>query len=134
MRIDLFRSGLILLGIFCSISAARGQSSIHGVIADERDKPLQNANILLLRYSDSTLVKGTVSTSAGFYLFENVKNGKYLLSASHIGMDRVYGPNGFYWFYWKHRKYRINRVHGLNWKYWFHRCNRYSWSSKCNCW
>ncbi len=91
MRIDLFRSGLILLGIFCSISAARGQSSIHGVIADERDKPLQNANILLLRYSDSTLVKGTVSTSAGIYLFENVKNGKYLLSASHIGMDRVYG-------------------------------------------
>src|SRR5665213_1543253 len=83
-------SFLILL--FCVIGTRKvsAQSSIHGIIEDQNGKPVQYANVLLLKISDSSLVKGMISDASGKYSFTNIKNGKYLLTATFTGMSQVF--------------------------------------------
>ncbi len=66
------------------------QSEIHGTVADAGGKPIKDASVLLLKSSDSSLVKGMVSDAAGKYTFENINKGSYLVSASFSGMPQVY--------------------------------------------
>lgn len=66
------------------------QSGIHGIIKDANERPIQFANVLLLKSSDSSLVKGMISDATGKYSFENIKNGKYLISATYTGMSQVF--------------------------------------------
>ena len=84
----------LLLSIcsFCLLSAQqlKSQSIIHGIIKDADGKLLQFANVLLLESSDSSLVKGTISDVSGKYSFENIKNGKYLITATFTGMSQVF--------------------------------------------
>ena len=47
------------------------------------EKPVQFANILLLKSTDSSLVKGMITDASGKYLFENISGGLYILS-EHI--------------------------------------------------
>src|SRR4051794_13489880 len=74
-----------LLLVFYSASAQTG--SVKGVIKDADGKPVQYANVLLLKAFDSSLVKGTVSDAPGNYSFENIEKGKYYITASFTGMD-----------------------------------------------
>jgi len=68
----------------------RSQSVIHGVIQDGNDKFLQFANVLLLKSVDSSLVKGMITDASGKYSFENIKIGKYLVTATFTGMSQVF--------------------------------------------
>jgi outer membrane receptor protein involved in Fe transport len=81
-------SAIILFLFSCIYSNA--QRSIHGMIMDENKKPVQNANVLLLRSADSSLVKGLISDAAGKYSFQNIKDGNYLVSATFSGKKQVY--------------------------------------------
>lgn len=56
-----------------------------GQVNDEMGIPLSFANVLLLKVSDSTLVKGTITEENGQFLFENVSQGNYIISVSMIG-------------------------------------------------
>ena len=69
--------------IFC-------QYSISGKVTDAAGKPLMNANILLLHFKDSALIKGTVSNVAGSFNFTNIQAGTYLVSTSNIGFKDAY--------------------------------------------
>ena len=66
------------------------QSGIQGSITDASDKPLVNANVLLLKAKDSSLVKGTVTTKNGEFSFSNIASGSYLVSATFVGFSQVY--------------------------------------------
>src|SRR6476620_11387010 len=66
-------AGLFIF-LFLFIHRASAQAvTIKGTIRDPAGKPLQYANVLLLKSLDSSLVKGTISDSSGQYSFENIE-------------------------------------------------------------
>ena len=82
---------LFSLACFClCLSQQLKSQSLHGVIQDADGKLLQFANVLLLKSPDSSLVKGMITDGAGKYSFENIKNGKYLITATFTGMSQVF--------------------------------------------
>ncbi len=46
---------------------ANAQSKIHGMIQNQDNQPVSNANVLLLKAKDSSLVKGMITTQTGAY-------------------------------------------------------------------
>ncbi|MEO6721760.1 MAG: TonB-dependent receptor [Ferruginibacter sp.] len=73
---------LILCSIFIHESVCTAQSKIVGQVVDKTGKAIVNANVLLLKSVDSSLVKGMVSSQAGTYSFENIAPGNYLISST----------------------------------------------------
>ena len=81
------------LQILCVFSLqSKAQSKIHGTITDINGKGISNANVLLLRPKDSSLLKGAITDVSGNYLFQNMKAGEYLVSASYTGFKATYSP------------------------------------------
>ena len=71
-----------LLALFF-LQNARGQLS--GKIRTAGGEPIASANVLLLRSSDSALVKATTTNETGAYHFEGIGQGNYLLRISRVG-------------------------------------------------
>jgi Outer membrane protein beta-barrel family/Carboxypeptidase regulatory-like domain len=80
-------TGLLLL-IFFGTSAQT--AILRGTVRDPGGQPVQYANVLLLKWPDSSLVKGTVSDASGKYSFENIEKGKYCVTASFTGFEQVF--------------------------------------------
>jgi len=89
MKIKSALSLMFLLGIIFSVDA---QSKIYGEVADTLGKPIAQANVLLLTPKDSSLVEGMLTKQDGFYAFENVTPGKYLIAFSHTGFKNLFTP------------------------------------------
>ncbi len=68
----------------------QAQVKIYGTVTDVVNKPVAAANVLLLNYSDSSLVKGTITQAQGNYSFENIKPGKYFTLISYTGFKSLY--------------------------------------------
>jgi len=68
---------------------AFGQTHLSGSVLDAAGQPLADASVLLLNARDSSLVKGAVGDGLGHYAFENVRAGRYRLSASRVGYAPV---------------------------------------------
>lgn len=62
-------------------------NTIEGIVIDDFDKPIEFVNVLLLKKSDSSFVRGTVTDLLGKYLIEDIKSGQYILQFSHISYD-----------------------------------------------
>lgn len=85
--------GLSLLFICLASSfASTAQSRVHGIIVDKSLKTVANANVLLLNLSDSSLVKGLISSTDGSFIFENISKGTYLISTTFTGFEKSYSP------------------------------------------
>jgi len=86
---------LILLSVFFwfGTTITNAQQPVKGTITgqciDQADKPLPFSTMLLLKASDSTLVKGAVADAEGTYLFENIAAGHYRLSAQQVGYTKT---------------------------------------------
>ncbi|MGV3585830.1 MAG: outer membrane beta-barrel protein [Adhaeribacter sp.] len=78
------------LGLLLLTFSAYGQLIIKGSVQATDGQPLAYANALLLNPSDSSLVKGAVVNEAGFYIFEQVRPGYYLVAASMMGYQTSY--------------------------------------------
>jgi len=76
----------------CVLQAAHAQSKIHGLVVDVNGKPVPQANVLLLHAKDSSLVKGMVTTTTGFWSFNNTPAGTYIITSTFIGFKKVYTP------------------------------------------
>ena len=81
---------VLFLGLM--IQNANAQAKIHGTIQNQDNQPVSNANVLLLKAKDSSLVKGMITTQTGAYLFERIAIGKYLVTATYTGLRQVYSP------------------------------------------
>jgi hypothetical protein len=79
----------ITVFLFLSFQQIQAQS-VKGTIKDANSKPLQFANVLLLKSADSSLIKGMITDATGKYFFENIKVEKYLITATFTGMTQVY--------------------------------------------
>lgn len=84
-------------GLLTAIVAiqAFSQTTLNGAIHDGTGKPLPFASVALLNARDSTdtsarLAKGTASDQQGFYVFENVRPGRYVVRATAVGYQKVH--------------------------------------------
>ena len=76
---------MIVAVALCAAFSANAQTTIYGKVMNAGGQPLANASILLLDPKDSSLVKGQLSNDAGAFRFENITEGKYLVSATYTG-------------------------------------------------
>ena len=74
--------GLVLIGL---LQSAYGQ--ISGKLTNKAGQPLPSASVLLLRSSDTSLVKAASTDEAGAYQLQYSREGKYILQFSCIGYD-----------------------------------------------
>src|SRR6516225_3196733 len=82
--------GLLLLmttGAHCICAA---QSTIHGKVVNSKNEAAVNATVMLLHSKDSSLIKAMVSDNNGAYVFNNVKNGSYLIASNFLGYKQAY--------------------------------------------
>ena len=87
-KITIFFSFLLFSSL---VYAQQTGSEIVGLVVDKPTKnPVEFSNIELLKASDSSVVKGTVTDSRGKFLLEQIKPGEYLLRCGFIGYDRAY--------------------------------------------
>lgn len=71
-------------------TCCQAQGTIRGLVTNRNGQPLSDASVLLLKANDSVLVKGAVTTREGLYVFEQIPDGDYLISASFVSFKDVY--------------------------------------------
>jgi iron complex outermembrane receptor protein len=78
-----------LFVLFLSSAIAQNGGKISGSIM-KNESPAAGATVGLLRAKDSVAVKFSVVSKEGLYVFENIADGKYLLSATVIGHQKAW--------------------------------------------
>ncbi len=78
----------MILSIFM-MQISQAQNDISGEVQDHNGEPLSFANVLLLKTSDSTLIKGAITEVTGLFLLKNIPSGKYTISASMVGFESI---------------------------------------------
>ncbi|MCY7350569.1 MAG: TonB-dependent receptor [Cytophagaceae bacterium] len=91
----LFASALLLLSSAFApaqnpVGAIADRGTIRGTITDANRNAVEFATIMLLKSTDSTLIKGTVADAGGLFKLENVVEGSYLVAASQVGFQKTY--------------------------------------------
>ena len=82
------RAILIITAILLNINILFAQHSISGALVDEAtNEGLAFANVGLIRATDTVYISGTASDDKGFFKFENVRNGQYILQVTAIGYE-----------------------------------------------
>lgn len=81
---------LYFLGLISISSTSLAQTNLSGMFADKENKAIANANVLLLTLKDSSLVKGSMTDAAGRFTIDNIRAGKYFLSASAVGFKQTF--------------------------------------------
>lgn len=68
-----------------SLFAQSPTGRVSGEVADDNHKPIEAATISLLQAKDSSKVHQTVTDKTGKYVFDKVRDGRYLVSATSVG-------------------------------------------------
>ncbi|HEX6847964.1 MAG TPA: TonB-dependent receptor, partial [Chitinophagaceae bacterium] len=86
------RKFLILLTAIITLSftaqAQKSSGKVSGRVIDGNTKTIEAATITLLRAKDSSVAKISAANKEGHYVFENVGDGKYLVSITAIGHSK----------------------------------------------
>ncbi len=80
---------IILLFFICSFHSAFSQITFEGVVKDSIGKPLELANVLVLKKETNTLATYSITNENGFYTFELDTNQTYSFQISYIGMKTL---------------------------------------------
>jgi iron complex outermembrane receptor protein len=80
---------LLLVAGFTGAFAQVAQTRLTGKLVNDQGAIVDYATISLLKASDSTVVKGTLTNEAGLYTLENIKPGTYIIKASNIGYAKT---------------------------------------------
>jgi hypothetical protein len=77
---------LLLVNVFFSINV--NAQSVSGLIHDAGDNtPIANATIKFSKSDSSAILFNTVSNAQGFFIFNNVPNGNFILSITYVGYE-----------------------------------------------
>jgi len=63
---------------------------LSGVIADSLQAPVPFIPLALLNAKDSSIVKGTNTNDKGYFIFENINPGKYLIKIESVGFKTIF--------------------------------------------
>lgn len=74
------------------VAAAGFAQQISGNVKDQQGKALSGSTVSLLNAKDSSVNKLAVSNNDGHFSFNPIKQGKYLVSVSHVGYAKGYSP------------------------------------------
>ncbi len=83
---------LFFLSLLLTAFTALQAQNISGVAKDEASNPLSGASIALVKAKDTSVVKLAVAGGNGTYLFQNIKEGDYRVSISHVGYNPTLSP------------------------------------------
>lgn len=75
--------------VFCSMNLF-SQTGIKGIIVDSAALPVPFVSVALLSATDSSIKSGNLANDLGEYIFENVKQGDYLVKAMVVGYEVGY--------------------------------------------
>jgi hypothetical protein len=64
--------------------------TIKGAVLDGTLAPVPYASVAILKTTDSSIVKGSITNEKGIYFFDHVPDGTYCISASCIGYHTAY--------------------------------------------
>jgi tRNA A22 N-methylase len=89
---NIFKKTALVFSAFFTLFSLQAQTTITGKIMAPDAKPLENVNVLLLNVVDSGLIKGDITNMEGKFSFQNITDGKYLISCSYAGFETQYLP------------------------------------------
>jgi iron complex outermembrane recepter protein len=81
---------MLFFSLQMAVMAQTGKGKITGSVIDGSTKTIESATITLLRVSDSSVVKMGVADKTGKYVFENIGDGKYIVSVTAVGHAKGY--------------------------------------------
>jgi iron complex outermembrane receptor protein len=82
----------VFFGMVFNLMAQRGNGKITGSVKGATQKDLQSATIVLLKAKDSSVVKFAVAGKNGAYEFTGIAAGRYIISITSVGYDKVFSP------------------------------------------
>ena len=83
----------IVLLLFSQFITAQSSYTVTGQVVDlETGEPIIYANVTISSNIDSSLVTGAVTNADGNFKLENIKYGKYFITASFIGFEKIITP------------------------------------------
>ncbi|MES2514125.1 MAG: TonB-dependent receptor [Bacteroidota bacterium] len=68
------------------------QNKVSGIIKDSANTGIPFVNIAILKGSDSSIVRGTISDEYGSFTFEHIKPGNHILKFYAVGYSELYSP------------------------------------------
>jgi iron complex outermembrane receptor protein len=82
-----------LLVLILATGAAFAQTtvSVSGKLVNDKGGALEYASVSLVNSRDSAVIKGSLTTDAGVYVFDNIKPGSYFVKASSVGYNNAVG-------------------------------------------
>ncbi len=88
------RKILTMLGflIASTLGFAQTNGKITGRVEDGSQKTLESATITLLKAGDSSVAKVAAADKTGKFEFENIADGRYLVSITAVGHQKGYSP------------------------------------------
>src|SRR5690606_10651218 len=78
--------------VFSQIIVGQDKGNISILIMDEKEKPLSDVTVELLRAKDSSLVKVALSDATGNAEFEGIESDQYMVRAGMTGRMSAYSP------------------------------------------
>ncbi|MGC1204683.1 MAG: carboxypeptidase-like regulatory domain-containing protein [Flavobacteriaceae bacterium] len=86
-----FKNSIKFILLFISIfSFSQSQNKVTGLISDTTNQGIAYVNVLLIKASDSTLTKGTITSEKGAYTIDNIACGNYMIMSSYVGYKTAY--------------------------------------------
>jgi len=83
---------ILILILAAVTSLSLNAQQVNGIAKDADGKPVNGATISLLKDTGRAILKFVVSKESGDYIFDNVKPGRYRVSASHVGFAPSISP------------------------------------------
>ena len=81
---------LTIISLSAVSYAQQSSGKVSGSIQDGGQKTLESSTISLLRAKDSSVIKMNLADKSGKFEFENLADGKYLLSVTSVGHQKAY--------------------------------------------
>jgi Outer membrane protein beta-barrel family len=88
----LLKTGFVCFFVFMVFYNSLAQSTIRGKVINSKKEPAAQASAMLLQAKDSLLVKAGLCDNNGRYMFEDIKEGSYIISISNLGHEPYYTP------------------------------------------
>jgi hypothetical protein len=79
---------IAIIALSFSSQAQKGSGKISGQVIDGNTKTIEAATITLLRAKDSSVAKISAANKDGNFVFENIGEGKYLVSITAVGHNK----------------------------------------------
>jgi iron complex outermembrane receptor protein len=80
---------LIMMGLGAFAQTVNPSAGISGKLLNEQGNAMDYATVSLLKATDSTVVKGTLTNDAGLYHFDNINPGDYIIKATSVGYTKA---------------------------------------------